>query len=289
MVYTDMMIDWIVLYEPLLRLGLFVGSLILFGLLELKYPKFPIFRRNITKRWLDHIFLVATGTGIARVLLQIVPVTFALLVHERKLGVFASVHWPYPVIILISIFALDFLMFLGHRTLHRLPLLWQVHKVHHMDKVLDVTTGIRFHPFEIVLLLFLKSIGILFLAAPALAVFIYEVMFCFFLQFGHVNITIPNKTNQYLSYLFVTPGAHRIHHSDIPSEHNSNFGFCFSIWDKLFGCYRKMAHTKERFMVFGLEGYFMPKFEALSAMIWLPFNLKRFSQQKILPIPKMRE
>ncbi|MFO1258197.1 MAG: sterol desaturase family protein [Gammaproteobacteria bacterium] len=284
-----MMIDWIVMYEPLIRLGLFVGSLILFGLLELRYPKFPRFRSSVRKRWVDHLFLVAVGTAVGRVLLQMVPVTFALLVQERKLGVFSNLHWPYPVIILISIFALDFLMFLGHRTFHRLPFLWQVHKVHHIDKALDVTTGVRFHPFEIVILLFLKSIGILFLAAPALAVFIYEVMFCFFLQFAHANVAIPEKLNQYLRYLLVTPETHRIHHSDIPREQNSNFGFCFSIWDRLFGCYKKIADTSARYMVFGLEGYFSPRFETLSAMISLPFNLKRFSPQKVWSTPKMRE
>jgi sterol desaturase/sphingolipid hydroxylase (fatty acid hydroxylase superfamily) len=283
-----MIVDWIVLYEPLLRFSFFVFGLIVLGALEYWFPFSNRLERRL-KRWLDHLFLVASGTGIARVLFQVIPIVFALHVQSKHMGLFETLKLSKPVVIVISIIMLDLFMFLGHRVLHRFSSLWQIHKVHHTDKEIDVTTGLRFHPIEIVILLLMKGVSILFLGAPVIAVFIYEVMFCFFLQFAHANIKIPRVLDKLLRYVIITPQMHRIHHSDIPFEHNSNFGFCFSMWDRFFSTYRAAPKSKHNKLVFGLEQYRLPIFQTLSALLWLPFNIKQYRPKNQTPIRKMQD
>jgi sterol desaturase/sphingolipid hydroxylase (fatty acid hydroxylase superfamily) len=176
--------------------------------------------------------------------------------------------------VILGIIFMDLVMYFQHRMMHRYPFLWRVHRVHHTDKHIDISTGIRFHPLEEIIIMGMKVLGVAFFGVPALAVFIYEVLLSFAFLYTHLNVRLHLPTEKILRYVIVTPGMHRIHHSDFYKETNSNYGFCFSGWDRLFGSYRKKSLTGERKLLFGLEEYRDEKYQTLENLLLLPFNIK---------------
>lgn len=180
---------------------------------------------------------------------------------------------PLFVSIVISVVAMDFIIYLQHIMMHAVPVLWRVHRVHHADLDYDLTTGIRFHPIEIILSMLIKAAVILLLGPPVLAVVVFEVLLNAAAMFNHSNIQLPSGLDRVLRWVLVTPDMHRVHHSTKEDEANSNFGFNLSWWDRLFGTYRDQPRSDHQSMVIGISGYRDPRqVERLPGMLALPWS-----------------
>lgn len=241
-------------HEPLLRIGIFALILALLALLEHLIPKraYGTLRRP---RWRANFSLLLADTLLLRLCFPLAATGIALYAEQHSLGLFNRLQAPQPVAWIAGLLALDCLIYWQHRLLHRIPLLWRLHKVHHTDLDLDLSTGVRFHPLEILLSMLLKAGAILLLGIPATAVLVFEILLNGFSLFTHSNIALPLRLESRLRRLFVTPDMHRIHHSINPAETNSNFSFNFSLWDRLFRSYRAAPGLDSTTMPLGLAEY----------------------------------
>ena len=186
------------------------------------------------------------------------------------IGIFNLLEWPVGIEFVLSILILDFAIWIQHLITHKIPFLWRVHQVHHSDPEFDVSTAIRFHPIEIVLSMLFK-VGLVYLLGPAvLAVLAFEILLNASAMFNHANIKISPKLERMLRFLIVTPDMHRIHHSIDRKEHDSNYGFALSIWDKIFGTYKAEPYHGHREMEVGLE-WQNDKPTKFWWSLWLPF------------------
>jgi sterol desaturase/sphingolipid hydroxylase (fatty acid hydroxylase superfamily) len=238
-------------YESVIRLGCFGGVLLLMALWEALAP-----RRRLTVRrplrWASNLGLVALDTLVVRFLVPLGAVGIALVAAERGWGAFNNVVVPGWLAVALSVVALDLVIYLQHVMFHAVPLLWRLHMVHHADLDFDATTGVRFHPVEILLSLGIKMGAIVLLGAPALAVLLFEVLLNATAVFNHGNVRLPARLDRLLRLVVVTPEMHRVHHSTRPRETNSNFGFNLPWWDVLFGTYRAEPADGHEGMTIGL-------------------------------------
>lgn len=223
--------------EIYIRLGGFIGALVLFGVLEALAPDRPR-RLKRSQRWPGALLITAIGGFAARLALPIGLAGAALWADARGLGLFQFVDWPYWVKFVIALAMLDLAVWAQHVASHKIPILWRLHRVHHADPEVDVTTSFRFHPIEIGLSALWKAVVVIVLGAPALAAFWFEVLLNACAQFNHANMKLPVWLDRVIRLVLVTPDMHRVHHSIIKSEADNNYGFCLSIWDRLFGVYR---------------------------------------------------
>jgi len=208
-----------------------------------------------------------------KLVLPITAVGAALFVQESNFGLLNIIEIPFGVKLIVSVLILDFAIWLQHLLVHFVPILWRLHRVHHSDPEFDVTTAARFHPLEITFSMILKIIIVLYLGIPAEAVILFEVMLNGMAQFNHSNIQLPPALDRLLKNVLVTPSVHRIHHSVMAKEHNSNFGFNLSVWDRLFGTYIARSEVEQKEMVIGLlaiQGDDNTK--RLSGMLLIPFR-----------------
>jgi sterol desaturase/sphingolipid hydroxylase (fatty acid hydroxylase superfamily) len=258
-------------HEPIIRLGIFAGVLAVMALWELLAPRRrPTVRRPA--RWLSNLGLVALDTAAARVVLPLGVVGVALAAEGRGWGLFNNVAVPGWLAVVVSAVVLDFVIYLQHVVFHAVPLLWRLHMVHHADLDFDVTTGVRFHTIEILLSLGIKSAAVVLLGAPALGVLIFEVLLNATSMFSHGNVRLPARLDRVLRLVVVTPEMHRVHHSVVVNETNSNFGFNVPWWDYLFGTYRPQPAAGHEGMVIGLEQFRDERrTERLHWMLLLPF------------------
>jgi sterol desaturase/sphingolipid hydroxylase (fatty acid hydroxylase superfamily) len=241
-------------HEPVIRLGCFVGVLLLMALWEFLAP-----RRRLTVarpvRWASNLGLVALDALAVRFLVPLGAGGLALLAAERGWGVLNNVALPAWLAVALSVMALDLAIYLQHVLFHAVPLLWRLHMVHHADLDFDATTGVRFHPVEILLSLGIKLGAVVLLGAPALAVLLFEVLLNATSVFNHGNVQLPRWLDRALRLVVVTPEMHRVHHSGVPRETNSNFGFNLPWWDWLFGTYRAQPAQGHEGMTIGLEQF----------------------------------
>ncbi len=231
--------------EATIRLGFFFGVFILFAVLEMIIPRRAL-RASKGGRWTANIGITMVDTALVRLIFSSGAVGVAIFVSGRNLGILNMIEIPYWAAVVISVVVLDLVIYLQHVMFHTIPLLWRLHRMHHTDLDIDVTSGTRFHPLEIVLSMGIKIGAIFFLGAPPLSVLIFEVVLNAASMFNHSNIYIPIELDRILRLLVVTPDMHRVHHSVIIKEFNSNFGFSVSWWDRLLGTYRpqpKMGHN----------------------------------------------
>jgi len=177
------------------------------------------------------------------------------------------VELPLLVSVLVAVLLLDLVIYCQHRLYHRVPFLWRLHRMHHKDLDFDVTTGFRFHPFSIVLSTCIKLAAVVLLGAPPIAVIIADVLLNGTAIFNHSNFSLSVKVDRVLRLFVVTPDMHRVHHSVRAEEHNSNFGFNFPWWDRLFGTYCDQPLAGHERMEIGLEGYQESKVVNLGAML----------------------
>lgn len=256
--------------EHTVRLAFFIGSLLIVAIWELIAP-----RRQLTdskpRRWFTNLFLVLLNTAAVRLFLPILPAGMALMIQERGGGILNILILPDWLKIVTAVLLLDLVIYLQHLLFHFLPILWRLHRIHHADLDIDVTTGNRFHPIEIVISIGIKLAAVAVLGPPVIAVIIFEVVLNASAQFNHGNIRIPERVDYWLRFFVVTPDMHRVHHSVIPSETNSNFGFNVPWWDRLFGTYR--AHPEQGYlgMTIGLTEYRDSAKLSLGSLLLLPF------------------
>jgi sterol desaturase/sphingolipid hydroxylase (fatty acid hydroxylase superfamily) len=256
--------------EQTIRLAFFIGSLLIVAIWELIAP-----RRQLTvskpRRWFTYLSLVVVDTLAVRMLLPVLPVGLALMIQERGWGILNIMILPDWLKISLAVLALDLVIYLQHALFHYLPTLWRLHRMHHVDIDIDVTTGNRFHPIEIVISIGIKLAAVALLGPPAIAVIIFEVVLNASAQFNHGNIRIPEPFDRFLRLFVVTPDMHRVHHSVIPRETNSNFGFNVPWWDRLFGTYRAQPEQGHLGMTIGLKEYRDPTQLSLVRLLLLPF------------------
>jgi len=254
------------------RLGCFFSILVIMMLLEWQKParKSPIAAKH---RWLANFGLVFISSVIARLTVPIGLTALAIYNAEQGIGLFNLIQIPVWLTIVFSVLILDLLIYWQHRLFHQVPLLWRLHKVHHADSHIDASTGLRFHPVEIVLSILVKFIVVTALGAPAIAVLIFEIALNGFALFNHANIQLPKKLEQVLRYVVITQQLHRIHHSQQPDETNSNFGFSVVWWDKLFSSYKSTASDDDSQLKVGLSQHPASKKNAsVVTLLLMPFK-----------------
>jgi sterol desaturase/sphingolipid hydroxylase (fatty acid hydroxylase superfamily) len=254
------------------RLGFFFSVLAIMMLLEWQTParKSPIKNRT---RWFANFGLVFTSSLIARLTVPIGLTAVALYTQEQGIGVFNQISVPSIISIVLSLLLLDLLIYWQHRLFHKVPILWRLHRVHHADAHIDTSTGLRFHPIEIVLSILVKLVAVIALGVPALAILIFEITLNGLALFNHANIRLPNAIEKPLRLVLMTQILHRIHHSQLAKETNSNYGFSVVWWDKLFGSYRAKADKTDNNLDIGLAEY--PKSEqnaSLWSLLKIPFK-----------------
>ncbi|MEX0957290.1 MAG: sterol desaturase family protein [Rhizobiaceae bacterium] len=248
------MTDLILANEPLIRIAFFLCILLVMALWEVAAPRR---RREIPRllRWSSNLGIVVIDTLLVRLAFPIVAVGLALVAQERGWGLFNAFDVPFWLAFLVSVLVLDLAIYLQHVMFHAVPALWRLHRMHHADLEFDVTTGLRFHPVEILLSMGIKLAVVAALGPPAVAVLIFEVLLNATAMFNHSNIRIPSTIDRVLRLVVVTPDMHRVHHSIHPSETNSNFGFNLPWWDRLLGTYRPQPREGHEAMTIGIEQF----------------------------------
>jgi sterol desaturase/sphingolipid hydroxylase (fatty acid hydroxylase superfamily) len=258
-------------YELHTRLGIFLGVFAVLAIWEIAQPRRSQTADRAT-RWSGNLGIVVLDTVLVRLIFPLTAVGFALLVEERGWGVFNLMALPHWLVIVASVVLLDLAIYLQHVLFHAVPALWRLHRMHHADLAFDVTTGVRFHPIEIILSMVIKLAVIGALGAPAIAVLIFEVLLNATSMFSHSNIGMPAPIDRVLRWLVVTPDMHRVHHSILPHETNSNFGFNAPWWDRLFGTYREKPAAGHQDMTIGIEQFRDWKELRLDRMLMQPFR-----------------
>lgn len=257
--------------ETLIRFGAFLGVFAVLATAEIFLPR----RRLLTpksRRWFANLAIVALNPLAVVLIFPILPVGLALLASENNWGLLNQFALPDPVEILIGVVALDFVVYAQHVLHHAIPALWRLHMMHHADLDFDMTTGLRFHPIEIVISMAIKLSAVAALGVSPLAVLIFEVALNSTAMFNHSNINIPQKVDRILRLLVVTPDMHRVHHSVIITETNSNYGFNLPWWDRLLGTYKDQPNKGHTDMVIGLSQFREPRKLSLPRLLILPFT-----------------
>ena len=211
-------------------------------------------------------------TLLVRILFPTTAVGLALLFESRGLGLFNAIALPVWVGVVASVVILDVAIYLQHVLFHAVPALWRLHRMHHADLEFDVSTGLRFHPIEILLSMIIKFTVVAALGAPALAVLIFEVVLNATSMFNHGNVRVSPRLDRTLRWVVVTPDMHRVHHSVLSRETNSNFGFNLPWWDRLFGTYRAQPVAGHANMTIGIEQFRDPREHRLDRMLLQPFR-----------------
>jgi sterol desaturase/sphingolipid hydroxylase (fatty acid hydroxylase superfamily) len=256
--------------ELFVRLGFFVGILIIMALWEYSAPRRPLTTSKAT-RWTSNLGLVVIDSILVRLVFPVTLMAVAFLARQRGWGLFNQFQLPYVLHLILGVLILDLAIYLQHIMFHSVPLLWRLHMVHHTDMDFDVTTGIRFHPIEIILSMGIKMAVVLLTGPLPLAIPIFEILLNGTSMFNHGNVRYPLTIDRWLRLLVVTPEMHRVHHSVIRWETNSNLGFNFPWWDRLFGTYRPQPAKGHLEMTIGLDQYKEPKKLTLLWLIVLPF------------------
>jgi sterol desaturase/sphingolipid hydroxylase (fatty acid hydroxylase superfamily) len=264
-------------HESTIRLVVFVGVLTIMATLEAVFPRRGRVERR-SARWFTNLALIAIDTVVLRLALPIVAMGMAVVAQTRGWGLLNQVTWPVWVELLIAVVVLDMLIYWQHVASHHIPVLWRLHKVHHADRDIDVTTGIRFHPAEIVLSMIYKIIWIILLGPAVAAVFLFEVILNACAMFNHANVRLPLWLDKMIRVFLVTPDMHRVHHSTIVRETNSNYGFSLSLWDRLFGSYIAQPREGHDGMTIGLTEH---QTKDPSNLLWtliVPFRGRRSTE-----------
>lgn len=254
----------------LTRLAIFLGVLVACAVLERWLPR-RVLIESRGHRWLTNLGLGGLNSILVVIAVPITVAGVALYVNNRGFGLFNAVELPRLVEVALTIVLLDGLIYLQHRAFHDIPPLWRIHRVHHADRDLDVSSGLRFHPLEIALSLVFKMMCVALLGASMLAVVLFEVVLNASAMFNHSNLALSRSLDTHLRKLIVTPDMHRIHHSVIVAESNRNFGFFLSIWDQLFGTHQREPADSHAHMTLGLAGLQNQRPSQLGYSLRMPF------------------
>jgi sterol desaturase/sphingolipid hydroxylase (fatty acid hydroxylase superfamily) len=263
--------DTLLIFEQYIRLVAFCGIFAVMALWELIGPR----RKQTvgrTWRWPNNLGVVLVDTVLVRILFPTTAVGLALVANERGIGLLNVVSVPPSIGVVVSVILLDLAIYFQHVLFHAVPMLWRLHRMHHADLDIDVSTGLRFHPIEILLSMLIKLTVVIALGAPAVAVLVFEMLLNATSMFNHSNVRLPLGFDRLLRWFVVTPDMHRVHHSVITRETNSNFGFNLPWWDRLFGTYRAQPAAGHETMTIGIEQFRDPRELGLDRMLVQPFR-----------------
>jgi sterol desaturase/sphingolipid hydroxylase (fatty acid hydroxylase superfamily) len=263
--------DYLLSHESVLRLAAFFGIFAVMAIWEILAPR-RVLTQGKLMRWGNNLALVALNTLLLRALFPTASLGMAELAAAHHWGLLPLTGWPALPAVIVSIVLLDAAIYLQHVMFHAVPLFWRLHRVHHADLDIDVTTGARFHPIEIILSMLIKFAAIILLGPPVIAVLLFEVLLNASSMFNHSNVQLPPWLDRVLRLLLVTPDMHRVHHSHLEHETNSNFGFNLSCWDRLFGTYRAQPEEGHTAMQIGIDTWRDPAHcTRLDGLLRLPF------------------
>ncbi|MEM6650188.1 MAG: sterol desaturase family protein, partial [Pseudomonadota bacterium] len=230
-------LDFFTQYETWLRASAFLGILALLVGLEYLIPR----RQRVmprVHRWTTNLTMVVLDTIILRYLFTVLSVGMAFWANQKGIGLFNLWEGNFWLKTLLTVLIFDFLIYLQHVVSHRIPFLWRIHRVHHVDRDIDVTTALRFHPIEITLSMLYKFGWILILGPTAFGMLLFGIILNSSAMFNHANIQLPPRLDHFVRLFVVTPDMHHIHHSTTPQETNSNYGSFLSLWDRLCRTYK---------------------------------------------------
>jgi len=274
----------IMVNKEAIRLGAFLSVFAIIAIWEFFSPRRRLSTPKVM-RWAANLTITVLGTIIVRWLYPVLAVSFAA--GNNTFGLLNYVSLPYSLKVVIGILLFDLAIYGQHILFHSMPLLWRLHMMHHADLDIDVTTGLRFHPIEIALSMGIKIGAVFFIGPPVLAVLLFEIILNGTSMFNHGNILISPGVDRLLRLIVVTPDVHRVHHSVVIRETNSNFGFNFPWWDRLFGTYRDQPAAGHEKMVIGLSQFRDEKRLTLLRLLALPFTGKP-GAYPILGKPRLR-
>ena len=261
-------------HETTWRLSAFIIAFIILAIGEVLFPRRPLALAK-TKRWFHNLTLLTLDVLLLRLIFPMASVGAATMAAENNWGLLNHASLPAWSATISSVIILDLAIYFQHRIFHAVPLLWRIHRVHHADLDFDMTTGLRFHPIEIILSMCIKFSVIAVLGPPLLAVLIFELLLNIMAMFNHSNIKLHLGFDRVLRRLLVTPDMHRVHHSVKDDELNSNFGFNLACWDALFRTYKDQPQQGHNNMLLGLNFYRETwQVANLWAMLMLPFRKK---------------
>ena len=263
------------LSEPVLRLSLFLGVLAALILLEAARPRRTPYKAR-GQRWTTNLSIVVIDGLLLRVLgalaAPLLAVGTAIWAQAHGWGLLNQFEAPAWLEVAVALALFDLLIWAQHRVFHRVPWLWRIHRMHHADPDFDATTALRFHPIEILLSMAIKVVAVLLLGPSAVAVVLFEVILNACAMFNHANLRLPLWLDTQLRRVLVTPDMHRVHHSTLPGEHHSNFGFSLSIWDRWFGTYVAQPRDGHLHMHIGLSEFQRERPESLGWCLAIPFR-----------------
>jgi sterol desaturase/sphingolipid hydroxylase (fatty acid hydroxylase superfamily) len=257
--------------EMALRVGSAVAMFAVMALWELLAPRRPLSVGRL-RRWPSNVGIVVVDAALVRLVMPTAVIGAALYATAHGIGL---LHWFSPglsIAALAGFLALDFVIYVQHVVFHHVPWLWRLHRMHHADLDIDASTGLRFHPFEILISLAIKIATVLALGIPPVAVFVFEVLLNASSLFNHSNVRLSARADWALRWLVVTPDMHRVHHSVERPEHNSNFGFNLPWWDRLFRTYRREPMAGHLGMTIGLPIFRGLKELRLDRLLTQPFR-----------------
>ncbi len=233
------------------RLGVFFALLLAIALWETVGPRrqWQLSRRS---RWANHMALSVVNTLVVRLLIPITVAAFALTLERQGVGLLNWLNLPVWLAIVVGVLLLDLAIYTQHYFFHKIDFFWRFHRMHHTDLDFDVTTGVRFHPIEIVISMIIKFGVVVIVGPAAIAVVLFEILLNATSMFNHGNVRIPQSIDRVLRAVLVTPDMHRVHHSVVRNETDSNFGFNLSCWDRIFGTYRAQPEAGHLSMTIGL-------------------------------------
>ncbi|MDN3679139.1 sterol desaturase family protein [Vibrio tapetis subsp. quintayensis] len=257
-----------------IRLAFFLSVLVLCALWEFATPRKALTQSKWV-RWSNNLGLVGLNSLILAIIMPLMAIDVALLAQQHGLGLFNLTSLPLWLNIILSVVLLDATIYFQHRLFHTTPWLWRLHRMHHADQDIDVTTGARFHPIEILLSMAIKMAAVVVFGVSPIAVLIFEVVLNASAMFNHSNAKLNLPIDKWLRRVIVTPDMHRVHHSVIVKETNSNYGFFLSIWDRMFGSYCGQPELGHNKVVIGLPYFRKPQEQHIWHMLLQPFKAFR--------------
>lgn len=272
--------NFILNQELLVRITAFAGALLILLSWESLSPRRTTHPDRQWLRRFNNLLLIAIDVYITRLVLAIASVGTAAVAMQSHWGLFNLLDAPYWLAFILSIIILDLVIYAQHVLFHRVGIFWRIHRVHHTDGDLDVTTAVRFHPFEIVISAFIKIAAVIILGAPVLAVLVFEILLNVCSMFNHSNVSIPAAVDRWLRLFIVTPDMHRVHHSVLRRETDSNYGFNLPWWDRLFRTYRAQPRDGHEKMEIGLREFKDKNTVNVLSLLVQPFlNIKRLNTE----------
>lgn len=254
-----------------IRLAIFGAVLVICAIWEWAVPRKQRTRTRLL-RWTNNLGLVGLNSVILALTMPLLAIEAAVLSQNNQIGLLHHLRVSSWITVPLSVVLLDAVIYAQHRIFHRVPILWRLHRMHHADRDIDVTTGARFHPIEIILSMWIKIAVVLALGVSPLAVLLFEIILNASAMFNHSNAKLPLAADKRLRTVIVTPDFHRVHHSIIAKETHSNFGFFLSVWDRWFGTYRPQPELGHDKVVIGLPEFAAPEEQRLDKLLTQPFR-----------------